>query len=266
MTKTHLTFDTETTGLDTSKDQIIEISIQIGLGEDAEIKTWRIKPTKKISKEATAVHGIANQDLKDCPSFKEVGGDIVKLFDSAEVIIGYNVLFDLQILQAELSRNGFKQIALNEKKILDPLNIWRRMRPRKLTDAYKKFCGKDLEGAHSAEADVKATAEVYSAMHKRFELDKLSIEELSAMSMPSDWVGISHHIKWRNKTPVFSFGKGNGKPVWDFIQSDPSYARWMKNADFPPHVTEICDNAVEMEKDEFLSWIAKSYPQPDLED
>lgn len=179
----YLVFDTETTGLNPASDQIIEISIQVGCGDDSEIKTRRVKPTIAISPEATAIHGITKEDVKDCPTFKQLGNSIREYFEKATVIVGYNFSFDLQILQAELQRNGFQPIQLHDKSIVDPLNIWRRLRPRKLTDTYKTFCGKDLPDAHNAEADVRATDEVFQAMRKSFDLEGTSIEEWSSSSI-----------------------------------------------------------------------------------
>jgi DNA polymerase-3 subunit epsilon len=254
-----LTFDTETTGTDTSRDQIIEICIQIGFRDEAKIITKRIKPTIPISKEAQAVHGISMEDLKDSPSFKQVGDSLRGYFDQAEVIIGYNVIFDLQIMQAELLRNKLSPISLKGKLIIDPLQIWRKMKPRSLSHAVKEFCGRDHSTAHSAEGDVVATADVYQAMIKSFNLENTPIKELAAMSLPQDWIGISNHITWRKQTPVFNFGKGRGQPVWNYLRSESGYFDWMRRQNFPAHVIEICDMAIQNNEADFAGWVQENF-------
>ena len=152
-----LIFDVEATGLDSARDQIIEISILEGLSSDAEQHIWRVKPTGPISADAQAVHGISVEDLKDCPSFSKYTEQIEKLFSKAEVIIGYNVEFDLAFLQAEMRRHAKKELSLEGKSIVDPFLLWRRMEPRSLRDAHLRFVGKELEDAHSADQDALAT-------------------------------------------------------------------------------------------------------------
>ncbi|MCI5064965.1 3'-5' exonuclease [bacterium] len=260
---THLTFDTEATGLQTAVDQIIEISLQLSTENREEVRflTWRVQPTREISAGAYQVHGIRMEDLAEAPSFQEIGAEIREYFEAATTIIGYNVTFDLQILQAEFQRHGFSPLSLAGKCIVDPLQIWRALRPRTLRDAYKKFCGKELVDAHSAEADVRATDEVFQAMRTHFELEDATPAELMALSLPADWIGISNQIRWQQGEPHFSFGKGKGKPVWEYLQKEPHYYQWMKKANFLPHVLEICEKATTEKKADFLGWVRENYPQ-----
>ena len=177
-----------------------------------------------------------------------------------DIIIGYNVTFDLKILQSEFIRNGLEPIPLFEKYVVDPLSIWQKMRPRKLVDAYKEFCGKELINAHSAEADVAATAEVYQAMLKKFKIEDTPIEDLACMSLPPEWIGLSHHIQWLNNTPTFSFGQFQGKPVWRSLQDNSNYFAWMKKKSFDIHIIQVCEQAINKTEDEFIEWVQKAYP------
>ncbi len=260
----YLVFDIETTGLDTAKDQIIEICIKLVIGDTFETKTRRIKPTIAISPGSTVVHGITDDDVKDCPTFNQLGKAIKQMFDEVDIIVGYNVSFDLQILQAELKRNNLELIDLNKKQVIDPLNIWRKMRPRKLVDAYKTFCNKELIDAHSAEADVLATDEILQAMLVDFDLQNATSQELASMSTQGDYLGLTHHFSWDKGIPVISFGKAKGEPIWEYFKENKGYLDWMKTKDFPEHVIEISECALKMMQEEFLSWAREFYPSREV--
>ncbi len=260
-----LVFDTETTGTDPRIDQIIEISVQEGLEEGSSIKTRRIKPSVPISPGATAVHGITAEDLKDCPTFLQLGKGIREIFEKVEVLIGYNVMFDIEMLQAELSRNKFLPLDLSKKKIVDPFRIWRHYERRDLSSAYRNFVGGEFDDAHSAAADVTATVAVFKGMKKAFNIEDASYDELSKFTFDSKWVGFSNHIQWENEIPVFRFGKLSGKPVWDAAQADPSYIKWILSANFSPHMGEICKMAGALTKEKFLEAIYQQYGKPGTE-
>jgi len=226
-----LTFDTETTGVDTATDRVIELCI---MGDDNRTITWRIKPMIPISESAQAVHGICMDDLKDCPTFLQVSQDIFPYFEEAEVLIGYNVGFDIAMVSEEFERCGIS-FNLKSKHVVDPLKLWYAHEQRNLEGAYKHFTGKTLEGAHAAEADVKAAREVLDAMIERWGLGDKSWPELADICEPDrhKFVGTTNHFLWDEEGKVvFGFGKHKGERAWN----NRDYLQWMLRGTFPSTV------------------------------
>lgn len=255
--------DVESTGKDRGTDQIIELSLRLGLGEDTECRTWRIRPSVAIHPEAVAVHGITAADLADCPPFGTVVPEFRPLLEAADVVVGYAVAFDLDMLQAELARAGVPPLDLTKKLIVDVLRLWHHVEPRTLVAAHVKFCGVSMEGAHQASADVAATARVLTAMLGAFGLDGKAWPEIAAISNPfpnrSAWLGPSAHIQWDGSgAVVFGFGKYKGNQV---DRTESSFLRWILAKDFPPHVKEICRASLE-QRGQFGDWIVRHYPRP----
>ena len=265
MTETNkniLIFDTEATGLNPDKEQIIELTVQVGVEDDSPQQTWRIKPSVPISKEAQEVHGISAADLVDCPKFPELEDEIRAYFDEADVIIGYNVEFDVRIIQAEFQRAKLKPLDLSKKLMVDPLNIWRKAEPRKLTDAFERFVGGKLNNAHSASADVRATGKVLNGMLKEFKLEKKSWKDLSDFggSRLSTWIGPTKHFQWKEGKAVIGFGKHAGKTLTAIAQEqDGGYLKWMLGTDFPEHVKAIAQEALNKSPNDFEGWIKKEF-------
>ncbi len=165
-----LVFDCETTGTHFATDQVIELCVQHGLSEDAPNQVWRIQPSTPIHPGARALHGISEEDLVACPSFAELADEISDVFASAEVIVGYNIAFDIQMLQAEYARIGRPLLDLSDKKIVDAYRLWQKFEPRSLQHAHKRFVGEGFASAHSASADVAATGRVLAGMIKHYGL------------------------------------------------------------------------------------------------
>jgi DNA polymerase-3 subunit epsilon len=166
-------FDVETTGTDRSSDQVIELGVQFGLDGPAGPgvgQVWRIRPSCPIHPGAQAVHGISMEDLEGCPSFGDVARDIREVIDGARVLIGYNLAFDIEMLQAELARVGLPPIDFTGKQLVDPLRLWQRCEPRSLQAAHRRFVGQEFAAAHSASADVAATGRVLRGMLSHFNL------------------------------------------------------------------------------------------------
>ncbi len=254
--------DVESTGKERALDQIIELCLQIGLGEDAEARTWRIRPTVAIHPEATRVHGITVEDLAGCPSFGDVASEVVRLIMEADVIVGYNVAFDLDMLQADLSRARIPPLDLTRKRVVDVLRLWQHVEPRTLVAAHEKFCGGPLVDAHRASADVAATARVLNSMLEAFGLASKDWPEIAAISDPFPnriaWLGPSPHVQWdASGAVVFGFGKHKGAQV---DQIDGGFLRWVLSKEFPPHVKDICRVALER-RQQFKDWIARYYPR-----
>ena len=155
-----LVFDVETTGTDKKIDQIIELCIQFGVESAAPSTTWRIRPQVEISPGAQKVHGISAADLEDCPSFADVADEVREIFEEARVLVGYNLSFDIDMLQAEFARLEQPLVDMTGKHIVDPFRLWQQCEPRSLQDAHKRFVGAEFGSAHSASADVAATGRV----------------------------------------------------------------------------------------------------------
>ena len=183
------------------------------------------------------------------------------LIEAADVIIGFNVAFDLDMLQAEISRAKIPPMNLAGKQIIDVLRLWHHVEPRTLVAAHAKFCGSAMIDAHQASADVAATARVLSAMLETFGLVDKEWSELAAISDPfsgrAAWVGPSFHVQRdESGAVVFGFGKHKGHPV---DQVEGGFLRWVLKKDFPPHVQYICHVALER-RHQFKAWIAQYYP------
>lgn len=226
-------FDIEATGIDVAKDRIVEISIIKRFPNgDEDVKTRRINPGIPIPPEVTAIHGIKDEDVVNCPSFKEVAKSLAAFIEGCD-IVGYNsIKFDVPILAEEFLRAGV-EIDLRKRKLIDVQNIFHKMEQRTLIAAYKFYCGKDLTNAHSAEADTRATYEVLKAQLDRYpelENDMAFLSEFSTRTRNVDYAG---RIVFNSKDePVFNFGKHKGRRVADVLREETSYYSWMMNGDF----------------------------------
>lgn len=186
-------FDCETTGIDFAKDQVIELCVQHGLEDDAHRTVWRIKPSVPIAPAAQAVHGITEAELADCPTFAEVAEEIAKVFAAVDVFVGYNIAFDIEMLQAEYARLGLPPLQLAGKKIVDAFRLWQQFEPRSLQHAHRRFVGDSFSAAHSASADVAATGRVLSGMLRAFNLDGEDWSKIASVCAPRSSAGRSDH-------------------------------------------------------------------------
>ncbi|MFN8390410.1 MAG: 3'-5' exonuclease [Bdellovibrionota bacterium] len=256
-----LIFDVETTGLNPSRDQVIEFAFQKGLGDDAFRKSWRFKPTVPISSFATMVHGITNEDVAGCPPFASAIETIQKIFAGSDVIVGYNVSFDIEMVQNEFRRAGVEGPDLRGKQIIDPHRLWSKCEPRRLEDAVRRFAGREHTNAHSALADVQATGEALVGMLKAFSMHDASWEGLADFIDPGrkERIGDTNHISWREGVVIFGFGKHKGRSVFEVIQEDRSYSSWVLGRDFPDHVKTIVSKAGELAEPDFHVWIQSAF-------
>jgi DNA polymerase-3 subunit epsilon len=225
--------DLETTGINISKDRIVEISIlKVYPDGKEESKTRRINPEMPIPREATAIHGITDEDVKDCPRFKEIARSLAALIEDCD-LAGFNSnRFDIPLLAEEFLRAEV-DIDLNKSKFVDVQTIFHKMEQRTLTAAYKFYCDKDLEQAHSAENDVKATYEVLQAQLERYPDLKNDIQSLSDFSSFKDYVDFAGRMIYNEKREeVFNFGKYKGNLVTEVFNVDPGYYSWIMNGDF----------------------------------
>jgi len=229
-----LFFVIESTGLNVATDRIVELSIlKVMPNGDQEIKTRRINPTIPISPEAQKIHGISNEDVADCPTFKEVAKSLANFMAGCD-FAGYNsTKFDIPMLAEEFLRAGVS-FDFRKRKLVDVQTIYHKMEQRTLSAAYKFYCNKDLNNAHSAEADTVATFEVLEAQLDKYasvlENDIKFLAEFSTKSKLIDYAGrIAINEK---EEPIINFGKYKGKTVESVFRADPSYYSWMMNGDF----------------------------------
>lgn len=227
-------FDLETTGINIVKDRIIEISyVKVHPNGKEETKTWRVNPGMPIPPESTAIHGITDEDVKDCPTFKEIAKSLAAQIEGCD-LAGYNSnRFDIPLLAEEFLRADV-DIDLNRRKFVDVQTIFHKMEQRTLSAAYKFYCDKSLENAHTAEADTLATYEVLKAQLDRYPDLKNDINYLSQFSSYNDNVDFAGRMVYNDKgEEVINFGKYKGRLVAEVLKNDPGYYAWIMNGDFP---------------------------------
>lgn len=233
-------FDLETTGTNIVADRIVEISyLKISPNGTEESKTMRINPEMHIPEQATAVHGITDDDVKNCPTFKAVANDIAGAIKGCD-LGGFNSnRFDIPLLAEEFLRAGI-DIDLKRHKFVDVQVIFHKMEQRTLSAAYKFYCGKNLEDAHTAAADTAATYEVLKAQLDRYPELQNDIDFLSKFTCFNRNVDFVGAIVYNDKDEeVFNIGKYKGQRVADVLQRDPGYYGWMMNADFSQYTKKV---------------------------
>ncbi|MCO6498965.1 MAG: 3'-5' exonuclease [Vicingus serpentipes] len=239
-------FDLETTGLNIASDRIVEISIiKIMPNGDKEIKTKLINPTIPISKEASAVHGITDEDVKDKATFKEIAEELDQFIQNCD-LGGFNSnRFDIPLLAEEFLRAGI-DFDISKRNLIDVQNIFHKMEKRTLVAAYKFYCDKDLTDAHSAEADTTATYEILEAQIQKYDELKNDMNFLADFSQQTKNVDLLGRIVYNEKgVEVFNFGKHKGKSVRAVYQKEPGYYNWMMNGDFPLYTKKVLTQIID---------------------
>lgn len=228
-------FDLETTGINITRDRIVEISVlKVHPNGKEETKTRRINPEMPIPPQSTAIHGITDEDVKDCPTFKQVAKSFADLLEGCDMAGFNSSRFDVPMLTEEFLRAGV-DFDTSKKKFVDVQIIFHRKEQRTLEAAYKFYCNKNLENAHSAEADVIATYEVLKSQLDKYDDLENDINFLSKeYSSFNNNVDLAGRIIINDKgVEVFNFGKHRGKSVTDVLKNEPSYYTWMMDGDFP---------------------------------
>lgn len=226
-------FDLETTGTNINSDRIVEICyLKVYPNGNEESKTMRINPEMPIPADSSAVHGIYDADVVDCPTFKEVAKNIARDIEGCD-LAGFNSnRFDIPVLAEEFLRAGV-DIDMSRRKFVDVQVIFHKMEQRTLTAAYKFYCGKSLEDAHSAEADTRATYEVLQSQLDRYPELKNDVEALAEISSFNRNVDFAGRMVYNEKdVEVFNFGKYKGVPVEEVLEKDPGYYGWILGNDF----------------------------------
>lgn len=232
--------DLETTGIDIIRDRIVEIAVlKIHVDGKEEMKVRRVNPGIPIPPETTAIHGISDEDVKNEPSFKEIGKSLVQFIEGCD-FAGFNSnKFDFPLLAEEFLRADI-DFDLKKRKFIDVQTIFHKMEKRTLAAALKFYCEKELENAHSAGADSSATYEVLKAQLDRYPDLKNDVDYLadfSAQTKNVDFLG--RIILDENGVEVFNFGKHKGKSVVDVLEKESSYYAWMMNGDFPLYTKRV---------------------------
>ena len=227
-------FDLETTGINVTTDRIVEISyLKVMPDGKEECRTRRINPQMPIPKQASDIHGITDEDVKDCPAFKEIAKSLATQLEGCD-LAGFNSnRFDIPLLAEEFLRAGV-DIDLNKRKFIDVQTIFHKMEQRNLVAAYKFYCGKELTDAHSAESDTRATYEVLmSQLDKYSELEN-NVDSLSAFSSFNNNVDFAGRMIFNEKgEEIINFGKYKGQPVREVLKRDLGYYGWIMQGDFP---------------------------------
>ncbi len=233
-------FDLETTGVNIAKDRIVEISIlKVHPNGNKESKTWLVNPEMVIPPEVVAIHGITNEKVVTEPTFAELAKEISQLIEGAD-LAGFNSnRFDIPLLAEEFLRVGI-DFDMKNRVGIDVQVIYHKKEQRTLSAAYKFYCDKELEDAHSAEADTNATYEILKAQLDKYddlENDVKFLNEFSSHKKRADFAGF---IMFNEKDEeVFTFGKYKGKKVQDVLEKDKGYYSWIQNADFPLYTKKV---------------------------
>ncbi|MCI5756768.1 MAG: exonuclease domain-containing protein [Alloprevotella sp.] len=241
LTRPLIFFDIESTGLQVSTDRIIELCyIKVMPDGTEKTVTQRFNPQIPIPAESTAVHGIHDEDVAQCPTFAEKAAQIAADFKHAD-LAGFNSNnFDIPLLYEEFVRAGVA-IDLSNCRMIDVQNIFHKMEKRTLEAAYQFYCGKTLEDAHSAEADTRATYEVLKGQLDRYgaelQNDVTFLADFSRRNRNVDFAG--RIVLDDNGTAVINFGKYRGKPVVETLRRDPGYYNWIMQGDFTQNTKQV---------------------------
>lgn len=245
-----VTFDIESTGLNVSKDRIIEIAI-LKVHPEGKEKTFEslVNPKTEISREIEELTGISNEDVKGQPEFAEIATDILEFIDGCD-LVGYNFhKLDIPLLAEEFLRVGI-DFNIEERKLIDVQNIFHKMEQRTLAAAYLFYCKKQLENAHSAMADTKATWDVLNAQLSHYsdlqkDVDFLADFSKNSNNQYADFSG--RLVRNENNEIVYNFGKHKGKTVAEVNKTEPGYYGWFigESTDFPNYTKNVLRKEME---------------------
>ena len=234
-------FDLETTGTDPGKDRIVEIAVlKLDINNQKKEMVWRVNPECPIPEEASSVHGITNEMVKDKPSFKFYSKEIYQFIKDSD-LAGYNVdRFDLPLLVEEFMRSDIDVSSFLKIKTIDVQTIFFKKEPRDLSSALKFYCNKNHGNAHTALDDTIATYDVLLSQLDKYEDLEPNVDFLSTLTRRNKNLDFAGRIIEDNDgDAVFNFGKHNGKKVKEVLIKEPGYYSWMINSDFPQYTKKI---------------------------
>ena len=240
--------DLETTGINLAVDRIVELAIvKVQPDGSRVMKRKLVNPQMPIPKTSSDVHGITDDMVRDAPSFKQIANEIRQFLDNCD-LAGYNSnRFDIPMLVEEFLRSGL-EFDVTNRHLLDVQKLYHMMEPRTLSAAYKFYCGKDLENAHSAEADAVATFEILESQLHRYPQAGTTVEAIIKFTGQEQIVDFARRFIMENGVEIFNFGKHKGKPVTEVLKAEPQYYDLMMNGEFPMHtkqkLTEILNRTL----------------------
>jgi DNA polymerase-3 subunit epsilon len=238
-------FDLETTGLIMSTDRIIEIAYLKIFPDGRVIRDdLFLNPEMNITAEASAVHGLKNEDVAMMPKFKEKAAELWEVFRDC-YYSGFNVVgFDLPLLKREFLRFGYDFVYV-KKDIIDAKQIYHFMEPRTLSAAYKFYCGKEHIDAHSAIADVEVTAEILEKQLETYR-EVADWEFINKIHTANDdkYVDNERKFYWREGEAYFTFSKFRDQSLESVARTEPGFLNWILTADFSEEVKSIVRKAM----------------------
>ncbi len=242
-----IVFDIESTGVSPRKDRIIELAaIKVLPDGTEESKCWLLNPTVSIPPETTAIHGISDEIVANCPTFADKAAEIFAFFKGCD-LSGFNAdRFDIPCLEEEFARVGMN-FAPSQRRHVDVQRIYHRMEPRDLSAAVRFYLGRDHAGAHGAEADTRATLEVLKAQMARYEELPKTTAEMDEFLVPHDPLNADRMgmLRWKNGELTVNFGKKKGTSLKSLLLNEPNYLKWIVKGDFDTEVRMIVKDLLE---------------------
>ena len=247
LTRPLVVFDIESTGISPRRDRIVELAaVKVNPDGSEESKCWLLNPTVHIPEETTAIHGISDEDVKDCPTFLEKAKEIFAFFDGCD-LSGFNAdRFDIPCIEEEFARCAMN-FAAGRRKHVDAQRIYHRKEPRDLTAAVRFYCGRSHEGAHGAEADAAATLEVLKAQLVKYADLPQSVDAIDEFLAPHDPLNADRNglFRWKDGEWTINFGKKRGESLKRIMLNEPNFLKWMLKGDFDADARMIASDALE---------------------
>ncbi len=238
--------DLETTGISAVHDRIVEVTaIRFSPGGQRDVWSRRVNPGMPIPKSATAVHGITNEDVAGLPPFSYYASELGQFIGDAD-LGGFGISrLDIPLMEAEFRRAGV-EFSRRGRRIVDAQILFHMLEPRDLAAAYRKYCGTDLEKAHSSEGDVEASIAVLEGMLLANSVLPRTVEGLNALCNreQENWIDSQGKFMWSSGVAVVGFGKYKGVPIKAVMQSDPGYFEWMLKSDFAEDTKSVAAQAL----------------------
>ena len=240
LTRPLVFFDIESTGLSITRDRMVEVAfLKVQPDGNTDFKRYLMNPGIPIPAEVSAIHGITDEDVRFAPKFEQVAGEMYEFLQNTD-LAGFNALrFDIPMLAEEFFRVGL-DLEVERRQTVDVQLIFHKMEERNLSAAYRFYCQKELENAHSAEADIRATWEVFQAQTQRYNFLPETVQgiaEFTGNHLRVDMEG--KLIKGEDGSVKFNFGKHKGRNVAEVFRLEPSYYSWMMDGDFPAYTKKI---------------------------